>query len=74
MQDPILRTKSNQRKNRVHDMPRKRRNYLHSEKKFEDGENVQLYGLKVRCQRRSRERCKQQSKESPVKMEGKLLG
>ena len=54
---------SKQRENRVHAMPRKRPNYLHSGKTSEDSENVQVSGLIVRCQRRSQERCKQQSKD-----------
>ena len=54
----ILRTKSKQRKNRVHAMPRQRPNYLHSGTRSEDSENVQVSGLNVQCQRRSRERRK----------------
>ena len=50
--------------NGVHAMPRKRPNYLHSGKRSEDSENVQVSGLNVRCQRRSRERCKQQNKDA----------
>ena len=48
-------------------MPRKRPNYLHSGTRSEDSENVQVSVLNVRCQRRSRERCKQQSKDCLVK-------
>ena len=55
-------------------MPRKRPNYLHSGKRSEDSENIQVSGLKVRCQRRSRERCKQQSKDCLVKVEGNYWG
>ena len=51
-------------------MPRKRPNYLHSGTRSEDSENVQVSGLNVQCQRRSRERRKQQSKDCLVKMEG----
>ena len=40
----------------------------------EDSENVQVSGLNVRCQRRSRERCKQQSKDCLVKVEGNYWG
>ena len=36
-------------------MPRKRPNYLHSGKISEESENVQVSGLIVRCQRKSRE-------------------
>ena len=39
-----------------------------------DSENVQVSGLNVRCQRRSRERCKQQSKYCLVKVEGNYRG
>ena len=60
---------SKQRKNRVHAMPRKRPIYLHSGTRSEDSENVQVSGLNVQCQRRSRERRKEQSKDSLVKME-----
>ena len=48
-------------------MLRKRPNYLHSGKISEDSENVQVSVLNVRCKRRSRERCKQQSKDCLVK-------
>ena len=51
-------------------MPRKRENYLHSGKRSEDRENVQVYGLIVRCQRWSREICKQQRDYCLVKVEG----
>ena len=69
-----LYIKSKQRKNRVHAMPRKRPNYLHSGKRNEDSGNVKESGLIVRCQRRSRERCKQHSKYCLVKVEGKYWG
>ena len=48
--------------------------YLHSGKGSEDSENVQVSGFNVRCQRRSRERCKQQSKDCLVKVEGNYWG
>ena len=72
----VPRTKSKQRKNRVglHVMSRKRPSYLYSGKRSEDSENVQVSGLNVRCQRRSRERCKQQSKDCLVKVEGNYCG
>ena len=37
--------------------PEKKPNYLHSGTRSEDSENVQVSGLNVQCQRRSRERC-----------------
>ena len=55
-------------------MHRKRPTYLHSGKRSDDSENVQVYGLNVRCQQRSREICKQQSKDCLVKVEGKYWG
>ena len=70
----VPRTKSRQRKNRGHAMPRKRPNYLHSGKRSENSEYVQVSGLSVRCQRRSRERCKQRSKDCLVKVESNYSG
>ena len=55
-------------------MPRKRPNYLHSRTRSKDSENVQVSGLNVRCQRRSPERRKRQSKYCLVKMEGNYWG
>ena len=47
--------------------------YIH-ENQSEDGENVQLSGPVVRCQRRSRDRCKPHSKDCLVNMEGNYWG
>ena len=55
-------------------MSRKRPNYLHSGKRSEDSETIQVSGLNVRYQRRSRERCKQQSKDCLVKVDGNYWG
>ena len=55
-------------------MPIKRQHCLHSGTTREDTENVLVSGLNVRCQRRSRERCKQQSKDGLVKMVGNYWG
>ena len=55
-------------------MPRKRPNYLHSGTRSEDSENVQVSGLNVQCQLRSRERRKQQGKDCLVNMEGNYWG
>ena len=57
-----------------HAMSRRRPDYLHSGKRSEDSENVQVSGLNVRWQRRSRERCKQQSKDCLVKVEVNYWG
>ena len=54
--------------------PTKRPNYLHSGKRTKYSENVLVSGLIIRCQRRSRERCKQQSKDCLVKVEGHYWG
>ena len=51
----------------MHSMPRKRPNCLYSGKISEDSENVQVSGLLVRCQLRSRERCKHYNKNCLVK-------
>ena len=55
-------------------MPRERPNYLLSGKRSEESENVQVSGRNVRCQRRGRERCKQQGKHCLVKVEGNYWG
>ena len=55
-------------------MPCPERDYLHSGKRSEDSENVQVSGLNVRCQRRGREKCKQHSKDCLVKAEGNYWG
>ena len=47
---------------------------IHIQEKNEDSENVHVAGHIVRCQRRSRERCKQHSTDCLVKMEGNYWG
>ncbi len=47
---------------------------IYIQEKSKDSENVQVSGLNVRCQRRSREICKQQSNNCLGQSGGKLMG
>ena len=48
--------------------------YIQEKEVSEDSVDVRVSGLIVRCQRRSRDRCKQQSKYRLVKVEGNYWG
>ena len=66
----VPRTKSKQKKNRVHAM---QQTIYIQEKEVKTVKTFNV-GLNVRCQERSGERCKQQSKDSLVKVEGNYWG
>ena len=55
-------------------MPKKDQTIYIQEKEVKTVKTVQVSGFTVRCQRRSRERCKQQSKDCLVKVEGNYWG
>ena len=68
----VTRTKS---KNRVHAMPRKKTKLSTFRiKKWRQWKRSSIWAPFVWCQRRSRERCKQYSKDWLVKMEGNYWG